>query len=353
MVSGRKESAIAYALVIAMAAVVLIGALVVLGGDEEAASPEQPAGSGEEAEPRAPLTGVALEEGEELQHPAVAIKVSDVEQAHPQVGLDQADLVFAQPVGVNYTRLVGVFHSDLPDTVGPVRSVRPADAPLLGPLSPVFGNTMGAEWVLDYVYDAAELEDAGTLSLQGSDAYSFDDARPQPDHVFADPQELLNLSDLTEPPDPYLAYARDEEPSSAEQEGDSGAGVDLSYGPDWPVTWTFDDEDGEYLREQPWGAHTMADGTQISATNVLVLEVESTTDKIGDGAGQPVPVLHLVEDSGSFVALSDGTSVTGTWSKGEADEPFELRTDEGDELQLSPGNTWIELPEPSAEVTTR
>jgi hypothetical protein len=45
--------------------------------------------------------------------------------------------------------------------------------------------------------------------------------------------------------------------------------------------------------------------------------------------------------------------VTGTWSKAGTNEPFRLRTDDAGDLLLSPGNTWVELPAPSAHVTLR
>jgi hypothetical protein len=302
---------------------------------------------------RAPLTGVVVDDDAALDHPAVAIKVSDVRQAHPQTGVDRADIVFVEPIGVSYTRLAAVFHSDLPETVGPVRSVRPMDAALLGPLAPVFGNTMGAPWVVDYVDAVANLDNLGTLRVSGSGAYVQDDQRPRPDHVFARPLVLLDLSDLTAAPEPYFSYASDDRPSSAEVAGGPGTAVDIPYGPKWRVTWTYDDGAGRYLRQQPWGPHVTTDGIQVSAQNVLILEVASEPGKIGDGAGAPVPILQLVDGSGRLVALSGGRSVTGTWSKAGVNEPFQLRTESGDPLLLSPGNTWVELPAPSAGVTTR
>jgi hypothetical protein len=63
---------------------------------------------------RAPLTGIVVDDVAALDHPAVAIKVSDVRQAHPQTGVDRADIVFVEPIGVSYTRLAAVFHSDVP-----------------------------------------------------------------------------------------------------------------------------------------------------------------------------------------------------------------------------------------------
>ncbi|RIQ18249.1 DUF3048 domain-containing protein [Jiangella rhizosphaerae] len=336
---------------VASIAAVMIGVLAIVaglvavlrdGGGDAGPVSRPPSATPEERPAVAPLTG--LPAGTDLDHPAVAIKVSDVRHAHPQVGVDHADIVFAEPIGVSYTRLAAVSHSTMPELVGPVRSVRPADAPLLGPLAAVFGNTMGAGWVMDYVDSVADLDDLGTLRAGDSDAYVIDSDRPAPDHVFARPAALLELSDRTAPPSPYFAYAAGGAPSSAEAGGGPGSAIEISYGPTWQVAWTYDAASGTYLRDEPWGSHVMAGGTGISAVNVLVLDVTATVGKIGTGSGAPVPILDLVDASGRFQAFAGGASVTGTWSKGDVNEPFQFRTDAGDELLLEPGNTWVELP---------
>src|SRR4029434_6485286 len=91
---------------------------------------------------RAPLTGVPTTT--DLDHPAVTIKVSNTPHAHPQRGLEDSDLVFVEPIVGSTTRLAAIFHSRLPDEVGPVRSLRPTDAALTGPPRGVVRNTMGA-----------------------------------------------------------------------------------------------------------------------------------------------------------------------------------------------------------------
>lgn len=301
----------------------------------------------------APLTGIPLKAGMNLNHPAVAIKVSDVRQAHPQIGVDRADIVFTEPIGVAYTRLLAVFHSQLPPRVGPVRSVRPMDAPLLSPLAPVFGNTMGARWVVKYVDSVGRLDDLGTQRVPGSGAYVLDRHRPAPDHVFVQPRILIKLSDFRDPPEPYFSYAVDLASATATSATGAGSSAVVPYGSGWNMTWTYDTKTGRYLRSEPWGPHKMADGTRIGAANVLVLKVASKLGKIGTASGAPVPILELVNASGRFVALAGGHSVTGTWSKGALTAPFVLRTDSGEPLLLAPGNTWVELPGASAVVTTR
>ncbi|WP_166348664.1 DUF3048 C-terminal domain-containing protein [Phytoactinopolyspora limicola] len=349
MKRNQRTLAVTMTAAVALAALALLTVLALRADDPRSPDDLQVATPGSVA----PLTGLPVDDPVVLERPAVAIKVSDVRQAHPQVGVDRADIVFAQPIGEAYLRLAAVFHSDLPASVGPVRSVRPADAALLGPLSPVFANTMGAGWVVEYTDSVADWDNLGTSRMSGTGAYVLDPARPRPDHVFARPAILLDASDRAEPPAPYFAYAGGAEPTSAEQAAGPGASIEIPYAGAWVVGWRYDAASGRYSRAQPWGPHVMADGTQISATNVVVIQVESVVDKLVDGHGAAVPVLQLVGGSGTFIAFSEGFSVTGTWTKGGANDPFEFRTDSGTELALLPGNTWVELPALSATVAAR
>jgi hypothetical protein len=300
-----------------------------------------------------PLTGLPVTKGMDLDHPAVAIKISDVRQAHPQIGVDKADIVFTEPIGVAYTRLLAVFHSQLPAEVGPVRSVRPPDVPLLSPIVPVFGNTMGARWVVKYVDSVGRLDDLGTLRVPDSGAYAPKYGRPQPDNIFVKPRKLMGLSKLREPPAGYFDYAGDLAASSAARGSGVASSAVVPYGAGYDMTWTYDRSRKRYLRSEPWGPHRMADGTRISAANVLVLKVSSSVSKIGKGSGAPVPILKLTNGSGRFVALAGGHSVKGTWTKAGVSDRFMLRTDDGNPLLLAPGNTWVELPAADALVKLR
>ena len=81
--------------------------------------------------PTWPLTGVA---GEPVEpRPALAVKIENTSQARPQTGLDQADVVWETVVEFQVSRFVAVFHSQVPEEVGPIRSVRPMDPIILAP----------------------------------------------------------------------------------------------------------------------------------------------------------------------------------------------------------------------------
>ena len=58
-----------------------------------------------------------------------AVKIDNTEQGRPS-GLTEADVVFEEmPIEVGWTRLLAVYQSSDPETVGPVRSARSTDCP--------------------------------------------------------------------------------------------------------------------------------------------------------------------------------------------------------------------------------
>ena len=61
----------------------------------------------------------------------LAVKIDNVRAARPQTGLDAADIVYAEQVEGGLSRLMAVYATELPETVGPVRSARESDLELL------------------------------------------------------------------------------------------------------------------------------------------------------------------------------------------------------------------------------
>src|SRR5699024_2796891 len=96
------------------------------------------------AEVRWPLTGETAEEADEgLGRAAVSVKIENSPAARPQVGLQRADIVWEQLVEGGMTRFVATYHSDLPEEVGPIRSIRPMDAAIAGPAGGVLAFSGG------------------------------------------------------------------------------------------------------------------------------------------------------------------------------------------------------------------
>lgn len=288
---------------------------------------------------RAPLSGVLTDA--DLNHASLTVKVSNTPDAHPQRGLNDADIVFVEPITGATTRLAAMFHSTFPEHIGPTRSLRPMDAPIIGPTGGVLANTSAQQWVIDYVDAEADVDNLSTLRVP-SGTYFIDGARIAPNHVFTQPELIMNQSDRTEPPDPYFRYAHNVPNSSAMTNGSAASSVTVEYGGSSTATWTYDEGGERWLRAEEWSDHILEDGEQVRSTNVIVLAAER--DYSFPEAGADMTVLDVIDTSGQFRAFTGGKVVEGTWSKAGVNDPFEFQLADGEPLLLAPGTTWVEMP---------
>ncbi len=311
--------------------------------------------------PRAPLTGQLISDPSALNHPAVAVKVPNLQREYPQLGIDQADIVFVEPNGPAYTRFCAVFHSRFPAGVNPIRSVRPVDIPLLSPIRPVFANTGAMQWVVNYLHHYADyIEDKPYLAMRGTGAYGIDSSRVYQisgkyyydKAVVAHPAVLAKLArTMKKPPQPYLPYAfTDAGVSTARGKTARTISVPYGSGHTYDMSYSYDSSSHRYLRSEPWGKHVTANGVRIATDNVLVIRAHWHMAKIWSGTGGTDPVVDIVNTSGSFHYAHGGRYVTGTWKKAGVEKPFSFTCSDGTPLKLAPGKTWIELPQKDADI---
>ncbi|HKA69143.1 MAG TPA: DUF3048 domain-containing protein [Actinomycetes bacterium] len=340
----RRRWAIVASVVVLVLTVTAVLGYLALSGDPKPSAPQPPtapttpvADGAVSMDGRAPLTGVPTDA--DLDHPAVTIKVSNTPDAHPQRGLDNADIVFVEPIVGSTTRMAAIFHSKLPDEVGPVRSLRPTDAPLTGPTRGVVGNSMAAPWVLEYFDRVTDVDDLGTLRVPHG-TYRLDPTRRAPNHVFAHPDRLLALSDRTAPPAPYFSYAATIDRSTAQQDGRPARSVTVAYGGSSTATWTFDGRIDQWRRAEAWSPHILENGRRVTADNVIVLH---TKRDLSFAEAGPMLIPDLVDATGTLELFTGDRVVEGRWRKAGVNEPFQFTTSDGEPLLLTPGRTWVEI----------
>ncbi|MGA1329828.1 MAG: DUF3048 domain-containing protein, partial [Candidatus Nanopelagicales bacterium] len=113
---------------------------------EEESGPVEPAGPIDPS----PLSGRELG----LNKPVLILKIDNVKQSRPHEGLAAADQIYVERIEGGYSRLVAVYATDIPASVGPIRSARPTDISILRQFgSPAFGYS-GAQTKLLPLLDA-------------------------------------------------------------------------------------------------------------------------------------------------------------------------------------------------------
>jgi hypothetical protein len=273
----------------------------------------------------APLTGVPVAAVPDRS--AIAVKIDNHPAARPQIGLDRADVVIEEIVE-GITRFLAVFHSDVPATIGPVRSARTSDVDLIGMLSdPVFSFSGGNRGVLRALRDA-EMLDASANEQPG--LYRRVSGRRSPHDFVVDGDGLAILAAGRGIPAPVV------EPGTAVR-GRASDGVRLTMA-GTTVEWRWDGE--QYVRRQDGSAHVADSGEPLTAAAVLVLTTRYRTSE----ADPRSPEAVTTGDGAAWV-LAGGQLVQGTWVRPQPDDPYLLLTPTGQAVQLPPGQRWIELVE--------
>jgi hypothetical protein len=293
-----------------------------------------------------PLTG-RVADGP-VDRPALAVKIENSVDARPQTGLNAADMVWEQVVEGGITRYVAVYQSTVPAEIGPVRSVRPMDPAIAAPLRGLLAFSGGQQPYVDAVA-AAGLQ---VLSMDaGADGFYRVRTRRAPHNVYATPQTLLGQADAahTASPPPQFAIAGPGEQPTAST---PTAVVHLTMSGVSHPNWTWSAADGAWLRTEGPTPAVEADGTQLRATNVVVLAVDVVNTAARDPAGNPVPETQLIGSGAALVAVPGGT-LAATWSKPALGDPVVLTGPDGAPVRLAAGTTWVELmPTRTGSVTT-
>jgi hypothetical protein len=281
----------------------------------------------------APLRGTLVEPGS-LQRPSLAVKIDNHVDARPHIGLNQTDIVFEELVEGGITRYVAVWHSRLPDELGPVRSIRPMDPDIISPLGGLVAYSGGQQHFVDMMMAAPVVN--AVFDYDDTGLFHRADDRPSPHDVILRAGEYVSrYQDLPAPPvqfhyggvDPLAAPEFAAVPTSA---------VVLRFSDARYPDWTWEPAAGVWLRGQEGAADIEASGAQVQATNVVTMRVGI------DWSYGEVPRTVMV-GSGEVWVSTGGRTAHGTWSKDAADSPIELVADDGSDLLLAPGNTWVEL----------
>jgi hypothetical protein len=284
-----------------------------------------------------PLTGVPAGGDAEVQQSAVVAKIDNSADARPHAALTRADMVYEVWVE-GITRFGAVFHSDVPDRVGPVRSARSTDVDLVANLgTPLLVWSGGNPGVMGEINDA---DANGLLVNAGYDVasqyYWRVGERYAPHNLFADLVAVrANLGlDGSKYPAPIYTFRTTGAPL-----GVPVAGLVISFGPGAVVEYVWDAEAGCARRFQDGRPFLDEDGAGVCPRNVVV----QFTPYGPSSADARSPQAYTV-GSGAGVVFSAGLLAQVNWNRpGPLDGP-NLTDVSGVPAELTPGSTWVALP---------
>jgi hypothetical protein len=290
-----------------------------------------------------PLTGVRPQGGVPSR-PALAVKVENLPTARPQTGLSSVDIVYEEPVEVGITRFIAVYQCQDAALIEPVRSARHTDPEILVQFGqPLLGYSGAVPEVIQAI------REAGIVDLSDSlvpDAYARDPARPKPHNLTTSTHALYEIAAaLTGTPAPIFTYSK--------RPPDGGAAVSEAFVPfsrHSDVSWRWSPDDDLWHRYDTGEAHLLSDGSQITASNVIIQVVKVVLTDVVDVNGARSPKA-VSTGSGTAYILRGGKMYEGTWRRPTLSDVTRFLDADGTEIPLEPGNTWIELAPNTISVT--
>ncbi len=278
----------------------------------------------------AALTGLPDPTAVTKRRSALTIKIDNTPEAHPQIGINEADVVYEEIVEGGITRLAAIFNSNLPTVVGPVRSVRRTDREIVFPIGGIFAFSGGAQ------YAVSSIETAPVKLFDQSNAGGAmfrDPKRPPPHNLFANAVALMKMGGKVHTPPALFTYISRAKPAVGAPVGSFSVNFEAGYA----VSYQWDPTIHRWLRSIFGAPDVEADGARVTPANVVVMSV----NYIG-GVGVEGSYAQLV-GSGPVEIFSDGRLQKGKWFRRNIRLTTAYRTASGKVIDLRPGQTFVEL----------
>jgi hypothetical protein len=272
------------------------------------------------------------EPSEEADGPSVlAVKIDNVRAARPQTGIDSADVVYAEQVEGGLSRLMAVYATKLPKTVGPVRSARESDLELLRQFDRPTLAFSGAQGKLMPLINRAPL--VARPPEKASRAYVRGPDKAAPHNLFLHPKRLV-------PATPGAAAL-----TTGFHYGTAPAGgtKDTSETVRFPAarfTFTWSRSRERWLVSMDGTPDVTSDGKRLAPATVVVQYVNVRKSAFHDFLGNNTPYTVTV-GSGRAKVLRDGRAYDVNWKRAKATDGTEFTTKDGSPVNFAEGQVWV------------
>ncbi|MFN2606915.1 MAG: DUF3048 domain-containing protein [Acidimicrobiales bacterium] len=299
--------------------------------------------------PTFPLTGLAAADPSRAARPALEVKIDNVREAMPQVGIDAADVIYEEVVEGGLTRLMAVFQSNDAAQLGPVRSVRPTDPNIASAFGGVFAYSGGSAR-----FDQLIRSTAGIVAVSPNDdgaAFPRRSLHAAPHNQYTSTPALYKHAPAgAKPPPAFSPFLTAGQPF-APPGGGPATHLAVTVG-SVSVAFDWDPAGHDWKRSMNGTADTLEGGKPVTATTVIVQFVPYTpVAGATDPTGAQVDEAQVI-GSGDAWVLANGTLLKGRWSKPTQSSMTSYTDAGGAPIALPAGQTWVELPRAGATATT-
>jgi len=301
-----------------------------------------------------PLTGKKVTNPELLDRRPLAVKVQIFPRGQrPAWGVSLADIVYDYYQNNGLTRLHTIFYGQDSETVGPIRSARLPDIPIVNMYKSIFAFGSAEERTIDRLYSSNFVD---RLVMEGYDKC--------PPMCRVDPNGFNYLVTNTTELSTYISDQGIDNTRQdldgmnfnqiAPQGGQLASQLSVRVSISAYTRWDYDAASGRYLRFQDtveaydqasevYEAFTdRLSGQQIAADNVIVL-LATYNYAFGTQPG-PGEVINIeLTKSGKAYAFREGQIYEIEWQHPTSESVLTLTFSDGSPYPFKPGNTWFHI----------
>ena len=295
-----------------------------------------------------PAVTNALSGREGINGPVLVVKIDDTTQAHPQVGLEDADVVYIEQVEGGLTRLAAIFSSIIPQRIGPVRSARISDIDILSQFGRVAFAYSGAQRKLLPVIAAANLQDLGA-QRQSPTIFTTDPNRIPPYAMILRADLLMEkivANNYQIDSAKYVGYKFGELP-----EGGALTDKVVMHWPAATYSATWSKEESRWLLSHNNSVNYAESGVVLGPTTFVIQMVSIIPSEYKDKVGGVTPLSQTVGMGKAYV-LRNGQKFVTTWNRPSAEAGTTFTFSDGSIMNFDPGQIWIALTDREPDFTS-
>ncbi len=307
------------------------------------------------------LTGEQISDSKLNESPTFCVQVPNgLDGPRPQVGLNQAKVVFEAIAEAGITRFAAIFQNPTSSVIGPIRSLRMYYLDWDIPFNCTIVHAGGSDEAIAAARNYRDLTESRTFMWRNYAGYWA------PNNLFTSPALLANFNQEhgynTSKP---VGFARMTPKKAAKnlakvKKDATKDPIPLAYrisvnftsAPTFNTIYDYDANTNSYFRsyatgeahtsytcpeglDKPRPKHDCGEPAQIAPKVVIALMVNQ--NRASDGYHENIQTTG----SGEAYIFQNGTAIKGTWSKPTKEDQLSFQDANGKKVSLVPGQTWI------------
>lgn len=292
-----------------------------------------------------PLTGKEVANEAATKQAVTAIMIENSPDARPQSGLKDSGVVFEAIAEGGITRFLVLYQQEKPQLIGPVRSVRMYYVDWLAAFNASVAHVGGSAAAL------AEVRNGNYRDIDqffNSQYYWRASDRYAPHNVYTSFEKLDALNNTKG----YIAstftgFSRADGKAS---DTPTATNINVIISSNlYNSSYAYDKTTNTYARSLAGKPHNDREAGQIKPSVIIAMRVDETTT-MEDGYRQSISTIG----SGKAIIFQNGLAINANWHKASRTEQITFTDDNGKDIPLVRGQTWISaVPNDGGDVTWR